>query len=61
LTTIETRPPDDQYSFKLRGIVPSVLGQKGGMVGVAEAIPGVSFDAPLIPHKLLLSESFQYE
>jgi len=47
LTTIETRPPDDQYSFKLRGIVPSVLGKKGGMVGVAEAIPGVSFDAPL--------------
>src|SRR6266849_6100413 len=61
LTTIETRPPDDQYSFKLRGIVPSVLGKKGGMVGLAEAIPGVSFDAPLIPHKFLLSESFQYE
>src|SRR5260221_6120277 len=61
LTTIETRPPDDQYSFKLRGIVPSVLGKKGGMVGVAEAIPGVSFYAALIPHKLLLSESFQYE
>src|SRR6202795_2868664 len=61
LTTIETRPPDDQWSFKLRGIVPSVLGKKGGMVGIAEAIPGVSFDAPLIPHKLLLSESFQYE
>jgi hypothetical protein len=61
LTTIETRPPDDQYSFKLRGIVPSVLGKNGSMVGIAEAIPGVSFDAPLIPHKLLLSESFQYE
>jgi hypothetical protein len=61
LTTIETRPPDDQYSFKVRGIVPSVLGKNGSMVGIAEAIPGVSFDAPLIPHKLLLSESFQYE
>jgi hypothetical protein len=61
LTTIETRPPDDQYSFKLRGIVPSVLGKNGSMVGIAEAIPGVSFDAPLIPHKFLLSESFQYE
>jgi len=61
LTTIETRPPDDQWSFKLRGIVPSVLGKNGSMVGIAEAIPGVSFDAPLIPHKLLLSESFQYE
>jgi hypothetical protein len=61
LTTIETRPPDDQWSFKLRGIVPSVLGKNGSMVGIAEAIPGVSFDAPLIPHKFLLSESFQYE
>src|SRR5882724_2054697 len=61
LTTIETRPRDRQWSFKVRGIVPSVLGKKGGMVGLAEAIPGVSFDAPLIPHKFLLSESFQYE
>jgi len=24
-----------------------VLGKKGGMVGIAEAIPGVYFDAPL--------------
>jgi hypothetical protein len=61
LTTIETRPPDDQWSFKVRGIVPSILGKNGSMVGIGEAIPGVSFDAPLIPHKLLLSESFQYE
>jgi hypothetical protein len=61
LTTIETRPPDDQWSFKLRGIVPSILGKNGSMVGIGEAIPGVSFDAPLIPHKFLLSESFQYE
>jgi Carboxypeptidase regulatory-like domain len=61
LTTIETRPPDDQWSFKVRGIVPSVLGKNGSMVGIAEAIPGVSFDAPIIPHKFLFSESFQYD
>ncbi len=61
LTTIETRPPEDQWGFKLRGIVPSVLGKNGAMVGIAEAIPGVSFDAPIIPHKLLLSEVFQYD
>ncbi len=61
LTTIETRPPEDQWSFKLRGVVPSVLGKNGSMVGIAEAIPGVSFDAPLVRHKLLLSEVFQYE
>jgi hypothetical protein len=61
LTSIETRPPEDKWGFKLRGIVPSVLGKNGSMVGIAEAIPGVAFDAPLIPHKLLLSEVFQYE
>jgi hypothetical protein len=61
LTTIETKPPEDQWAFKLRGIVPSVLGKNGSMIGLSEAIPGVSFDVPLIKHKLLLSEVFQYE
>ncbi len=61
LTSIDTRPPEDKWDFKLRGVVPSVLGKNGHMVGIAEAIPGVAFDAPLIPHKLLLSEVFQYE
>jgi hypothetical protein len=61
LTTIETKPPEDQWSFKLRGIVPSVLGKNGHMVGISEAIPGVAFDVPVIKHKLLLSEVFQYE
>jgi hypothetical protein len=61
LTSIETRPPDDKWGFKIRGIVPSVLGKEGHMVGFAEAIPGVAFDAPLIPHKFLVSEVFQYE
>lgn len=61
LTSIETRPPDDKWGFKLRGVVPSVLGKQGSMVGLAEAIPGIAFDAPLMPHKFLLSEVFQYE
>jgi hypothetical protein len=61
LTTIDTRPPEDQWGFKLRGVVPSVLGKNGQMVGIAEANPGVSFDVPILRHKLLLSEVFQYE
>ncbi|HEY4978475.1 MAG TPA: carboxypeptidase regulatory-like domain-containing protein [Candidatus Acidoferrum sp.] len=61
LTSIETRPPDDKWGFKLRGLVPSVLGKNGQMVGIAEAMPGVAFDVPLVPHKLLLSEVFQYD
>jgi len=61
LTTIETKPPEDQWSFKVRGMVPSVLGKNGHVVGIAEAIPGASFDVPIIRHKLLLSEVFQYD
>ncbi len=61
LTTIETKPPEDQWGFKIRGVIPSVLGKNGSMVGIAEAIPGVAFDIPIVKHKLLLSEVFQYD
>ena len=61
LTTIETKPPEDQWSFKVRGIVPSFLGKEGHLAGVGEAIPGVAFDVPVIKHKLLFSEVFQYD
>jgi hypothetical protein len=61
LTSIETRPPDDKWDFKVRGIVPSILGKNGQVSGIAEAIPGAAFDVPIIHHKLLLSEVFQYE
>jgi Carboxypeptidase regulatory-like domain len=61
LTTIDTKPPEDQWTFKLRGVVPSVLGKNGKMVGIAEAIPGVAFDVPVVKHKLLVSEVFQYD
>ncbi|HXR32227.1 MAG TPA: hypothetical protein VN830_00860, partial [Verrucomicrobiae bacterium] len=39
----------------------TILGKNGHMAGLGGATPAVSFDVPLIPHKLLLSESFQYE
>ena len=62
LTTIQTKPPEDQWSFKVRGIVPSFLGKEGHLAGVGEAIPGVGIiDVPVIKHKLLFSEVFQYD
>src|SRR5215470_6274559 len=61
LTTIQTKPPEDQWSFKVRSVVPSFLGKEGHLAGVGEAIPGVAFDVPVIRHKLLFSEVFQYE
>jgi hypothetical protein len=61
LTSIETKPPGDNWGYKVRGLVPSFLGKSGHLAGVGEANPGVAFDVPVIPHKLLFSEVFQYE
>jgi hypothetical protein len=61
LTEVETKPPDDGWSYRLKSFIPSVLGKNGSMVGLQEATPGFDFSAPLIKHKLLFSEIFQYD
>jgi hypothetical protein len=61
LTTIETKPPADGWDFAVGKLGITILGKKGHMAGLGGASPAVSFDAPLIAHKLLLSEVFQYE
>jgi hypothetical protein len=61
LTTIETKPPSDGFDINLNRLGITVLGKNGHMSGLGGATPAISFDVPLIAHKLLLSESFQYE
>jgi len=61
LTEVETKPPDDGWSYRLKSFIPSVLGKNGSMVGLQEATPGFDFSAPLLKHKLLFSEIFQYD
>jgi Carboxypeptidase regulatory-like domain len=61
LTTIETKSPADNWDFHLRSLGISIQGKNGHMVGIAAAAPLISFDIPLIPHKLLISEAFQYD
>jgi hypothetical protein len=61
LTTIETKAPEDQWNYRLRNFIPSVLGKNGSMVGIAEATPGLDFGGPLLKHRLFFSEVFQYE
>jgi Carboxypeptidase regulatory-like domain len=61
LAAIETNPPEDKWDFRVRGVVPQVRGKEGHIVGLSEAIPGVAFDAPIVRHKLLFSEVFQYD
>ena len=57
---VETKPPDDGFTYRLKSFIPSVLGKNGSMVGLQEATPGIDFSVPIIKHKLLFSEIFQY-
>jgi len=61
LTVVETKPPDDRRNYRLKSFIPSVLGKNGSMIGFQEATPGLDFGVPLIEHKLLFSEIFQYD
>ncbi len=61
LTVVETKPPDDRWNYRLKSFIPSVLGKNGSMIGFQEATPGLDFGVPLIEHKLLFSEIFQYD
>ena len=61
LTTIETKPPADGLDFNVSRLGITILGKNGHLAGLGGATPAISFDVPLIAHRLLLSESFQYE
>ncbi|HKI12585.1 MAG TPA: carboxypeptidase regulatory-like domain-containing protein [Candidatus Acidoferrum sp.] len=61
VTTIETKPPADGFDVNVNRLGITLLGKNGHMAGLGGANPAFSFDVPLIAHKLLLSESFQYE
>src|SRR5262249_9157209 len=61
LTTIATKSPADSLDFNLTKLGITVLGKNGHISGLGGANPAISFDVPLIAHKLLLSEAFQYE
>jgi hypothetical protein len=61
LTTIETKPPADGLDVNITRLGITLLGKNGHVVGLGGANPAMSFDVPLIAHKLLLSEAFQYE
>jgi Carboxypeptidase regulatory-like domain len=61
LTTITTKSPADSLDFNVTKLGITVLGKNGHIAGLGGANPSISFDVPLIAHKLLFSGAFQYE
>ncbi len=61
LTTIATKSPTDSLDFNVTKLGITVLGKNGHLSGLGGANPSIWFDVPLIAHKLLVSEAFQYE
>ena len=61
LTTIATKSPPDRLDFNITKLGITLLGKNGHTAGLGGANPSISFDVPLIAHKLLFSEAFQYE
>ena len=61
LTTIDTKPPPEQWEFRLKNIIPSVLGKNGIISGIKESVPTATLGGPLVKGKILFSEIFQYE
>jgi Carboxypeptidase regulatory-like domain len=61
LTTIETKTPTGNWGCSLKRIGISLGGKNGHLEGVTAIAPAVSCNAALIAHKLLVSETFQYD
>jgi hypothetical protein len=61
LTTIETKPPSNQWNYDFFDFIPGIRGKSGQIVGVADWTPRLTFGGPLIQNKLNFFESFSYE
>ncbi|MCH6553281.1 MAG: TonB-dependent receptor [Acidobacteria bacterium] len=60
VTTIETKPSSDKWSFKLNNFFPRFRRRNGSLRGVEAATPRVTFSGPLVKEKLAILQSFEY-
>ena len=61
LTTIDIRPPEAMWDYKILEFLPSFRAKNDSMVGIANFTPRVEFGGPLIKNKLNFSEDIGYE
>jgi hypothetical protein len=61
LTTVETKPPADQFHFELNDFVPTPRVESGHMVGIQDDEPRLYLTGPIISNKLDFTESAEYD
>jgi len=60
VTQIETRRGGDKWKAELNDFFPDFRFKNGKVVGIAEDLPRVNFNGPLIKDRLYLSQSLSY-
>ena len=61
LTTVETKPPADQFHFELNDFIPTPRVESGQMVGIQSDEPRLYLTGPIISNKLDFTESAEYD
>jgi len=61
LTSVQTKAPSNQFHFELNDLTPAPRGKSGHLVGIAEESPRIDLTGPLVPGKLDILESFNYD
>lgn len=60
VTQIETRRGGDKWKAELNDFFPDFRFKNGKVVGIAEDLPRLNFNGPLIKNRLYLSQSLSY-
>jgi len=61
LVSVETRRGGDKWKWELNDPLPDFRIRSYQLRGLKDATPRLNFEGPVIPHKLYLSEGFEYE
>lgn len=61
LTTIQTKPPLDQWHWEINDVIPDIFIEQGHIQGIAGDAPRLYLTGPLIKNRLNFSEAFIYD
>lgn len=61
LVSVETRRGGDKWKWELNDPFPDFRIRSYQLRGLKDATPRLNFEGPIIPHRLYLSEGFEYE